>query len=401
MKKWAVFFIIIMLIMLTSCHNTQNFDYSKYPYYIEDTDSILNEGFSVETMMIPYWKGNVIYNETVLMLDNNEYIGGKLLISPVKIISVRDDTLEIEYKQGKDYTIQGNKIIRMENSSIPYITQDNLKGINVSEGYRQVSTIANVLTDYVMWGELMYTESPLIYGHYVNVSYVYDLKEIDSDLNIFSGYSDLNLKNIISKLQNKQNINLTVIGDSISEGCSSSLKFNHKPFLPPYAEQVKTGLESYYNIDVNLTNISKGGEKSAWAAQGVQINRIIDTNPDLLIIGFGMNDATANVIASKFYNNIESIIYNVKDACPDCSFIILHSYPPNSMYALYDKFYDYMERLQNIVSDNTAIVDMFKVGEYILKTKRYQDISANNVNHPNDFFMRIYAMNILSALIDY
>jgi hypothetical protein len=35
-KPSLVFAIIIMLIMLTSCR----FDYSKYPYYIEDTDSI-------------------------------------------------------------------------------------------------------------------------------------------------------------------------------------------------------------------------------------------------------------------------------------------------------------------------------------------------------------------------
>lgn len=30
----------------------------------------------------------------------------------------------------------------------------------------------------------------------------------------------------------------------------------------------------------------------------------------------------------------------------------------------------------------------------------YTEISSNNVNHPNDFMARVYAMTLLSALID-
>lgn len=28
------------------------------------------------------------------------------------------------------------------------------------------------------------------------------------------------------------------------------------------------------------------------------------------------------------------------------------------------------------------------------------DITGNNVNHPNDFMARVYAMNLLSALVE-
>jgi len=31
--------------------------------------------------------------------------------------------------------------------------------------------------------------------------------------------------------------------------------------------------------------------------------------------------------------------------------------------------------------------------------KKYLDMTSNNVNHPNDFIARIYAMNVLSLLI--
>ena len=37
----------------------------------------------------------------------------------------------------------------------------------------------------------------------------------------------------------------------------------------------------------------------------------------------------------------------------------------------------------------------------MLETKNYYEIAGNNVNHPNDFIHRVYAMNILSAMLDF
>jgi len=34
----------------------------------------------------------------------------------------------------------------------------------------------------------------------------------------------------------------------------------------------------------------------------------------------------------------------------------------------------------------------------LLKRKAFKDMSGNNINHPNDFLIRIYAQTILSAL---
>ena len=37
----------------------------------------------------------------------------------------------------------------------------------------------------------------------------------------------------------------------------------------------------------------------------------------------------------------------------------------------------------------------------MLGTKNYYEVAANNVNHPNDFIHRFYAMNILCAIFDF
>ena len=44
---------------------------------------------------------------------------------------------------------------------------------------------------------------------------------------------------------------------------------------------------------------------------------------------------------------------------------------------------------------------MLKVGNYFLETKKYCEISSSNVNHPNDFMHRVYAMNVMTAICDY
>ena len=37
----------------------------------------------------------------------------------------------------------------------------------------------------------------------------------------------------------------------------------------------------------------------------------------------------------------------------------------------------------------------------MLEKKKYYEIGANNINHPNDFIHRFYAMNLLSAIFDF
>ena len=62
-----------------------------------------------ENMTRPFWKSNVIYNEIVMPYNNAGADGtigyGQLLYKPLKIISVRDPTLNIEYTKGTAATL--------------------------------------------------------------------------------------------------------------------------------------------------------------------------------------------------------------------------------------------------------------------------------------------------------
>ncbi|MFQ7077549.1 MAG: hypothetical protein ACLRSW_06220 [Christensenellaceae bacterium] len=61
-----------------------------------------------------------------------------------------------------------------------------------------------------------------------------------------------------------------------------------------------------------------------------------------------------------------------------------------------------MNAIAEKYDDGTVkVIDMQKAGKYFLETKRYCEISSSNVNHPNDFMHRVYAMNIMTAITDY
>jgi hypothetical protein len=41
------------------------------------------------------------------------------------------------------------------------------------------------------------------------------------------------------------------------------------------------------------------------------------------------------------------------------------------------------------------------VSKAILERKDFQDTTGNNINHPNDYFYRMYAQTLLQTLIGY
>ena len=57
--------------------------------------------------------------------------------------------------------------------------------------------------------------------------------------------------------------------------------------------------------------------------------------------------------------------------------------------------------LKDIASayEGVAVADINSMHNWILERKDYCDMTGNNVNHPSDFLVRLYAQIILSQLI--
>lgn len=388
-----------------------------YPFYEEEYESMTySDADYKENMSRPYWYGNVLYNEIALPLS---YESGeayaKLLYTPLKVIEVRDQTLKKTYTEGTDYIVDAanKRLVIPEGSSIPLLWETADEGINVPEGFEQASAPDNY-TKYVIWdlgsGPLVYTESSLFYGRYLCVTYAYDLSGLPSD--IFNTYDATMLMNVRRKLEADEDITLAVIGDSITEGCSSTgdnLKV--EPYTPGYANQLKAEIERVYGVNVTIVNSAKGGTLSYWPLSGegeASLRRAIDAVPDLCVIAYGMNDSSATPATSPFayQTNIEDIMLQIKAASPDCDFLLVNSFPSNPRYRqeanIFDRYLEKLQALSEKYNDGSVkVINMQKVGKYFMETKKYCEISSSNVNHPNDFMHRVYAMNLMTAISDY
>jgi hypothetical protein len=198
------------------------------PFYVDPETAKYGE-YTQEKLWTPYWQGNVIYNETVMLTDDGNLITGKLQYKPVKILSVRDYTWEKEYP-ATEYSVEGNVISIDALSTLPRLKEENFRGENLPDGYKIVNSIATVETDVVKMGTTIYTEGSLIYGHQISVSYVYDPADITVAPSVFDAPKTK------AKLAAGEDITIVTTGDSVMAGCSTSGYFGHTPFMPTRSE---------------------------------------------------------------------------------------------------------------------------------------------------------------------
>lgn len=381
----------------------------KPPFYVENADT-LEYGYSEEERIIPFWQSNVMRNEQLMIVEKDGVTQGKLLYEPTRVISVRDWTLEREYVEGVDYEINGNVITLPEGSSIPVFKDEWSRGENIPEQY----PFGNAGSGWA-WagGGVMYTESALIWQNYIHVTYVYD--NADADKSVFAKYSG-ELYGLEQKIKSDdpedKKLKMVVFGDSISEGHSSSEIWNHAPKSPPYAKLVAYGLEHFGGLDVEYTNMSVGGKDSSWAADeavdpelGKQLPKLQNLAPDLLILAFGTNDSGNNLSGKAYRRNLETVIQTAKAANSECQILLVAPFPSHEKSQPGANIRLMIDAQKAIVQEteyfDVAHVSMYEPCKKMLETKNYYEIAGNNVNHPNDFIHRVYAMNILSAMLDF
>lgn len=400
-KGFAILSILLAGCFAAGCagspeNGKDKFDVTKLPYYEED--AMEKEYSYTDAQRIqPYWLGNIIYNEQLMVVEKDGETEGHLLYDAARVISVRNWSLEHEFAEGTDYVVEGNRITLPEGSTIPVFRDKWARGQEVPSEYQP----GNAATGYQMIGDMLYTESGLIYKNYIHVTYVYDPSKVErAEVTKYSGA----LYGLTQALEEKRNIKMVVFGDSISEGCSSSGKWGRAPFCPSYAELVKGGIETLGGVSVTLENLSVGGKDSSWGADEDQLAALSKTQADLLVLGFGTNDGASNIEGNRYRNNIEKMIAAARTGNPECQIILLAPFPSNAeskSAAMHEK----LNKTLRGIAESGDYLDVCCVSLYesclgMLKVKNYYEIAANNVNHPNDFVTRCYAMNILSAIFE-
>ncbi len=384
-------------------------DVSGFPLYIDPEQAAYAfpaVGRSAKTwddpaVYTPYWLGNVIYNETVMCIDDGKNISGKLQYAPVKILSVRNYALDAEFKEGTDYTVEGNVIsLTRGTTTAPYLTEENTRGVNIPAPYRKVAQIANIETDYSMWGSNQFlTEGSLIYGHQLCVSYVYDVKDVDRSQ--FPGFGSAAPK-FLAKLKAGENVVIGLAGDSVGEGCSASSKFNHAPYMPQFPNLFSYALKAAYDGKVTIKNYCVGGTTSNDGVSKNVAASLVKAKSDIVLFHFGINDSGI-LSASKFKSNIKQIVDDTLAGNPECEFLYMKCFTPSPALYNDNTFKEYWKAIDELAAEYDCFysVDLYTPSRTMLETKKYLDVTHNYVNHPNDFVIRLYAMELANLFVDY
>lgn len=351
---------------------------------------ILNK-YDNEIYTVPFWKGKTIFQEPLTFIkEAGKDAKAKLLYCPKEIISVRSQNLETEYTEGEDYIVSKNEVIVTENSRINVLDE--------SELYTEAKTFPS--RDKQRFYKYL---GGIILPKQIMVTYIHN-DFWEGFVPRFSG--DL-LPKVTEKIKKKDKINITFVGDSITANGDISGSAGIKPFMPKYPEMLKEKLENVCGCKIEMNNFAIGGTVSRdFFANESVCNSAVNSQPNLLIIAYGMNDGSGwGVSTENFKQNIKRIADCVCENNPDCEVIAVSTIIPNidacwedgnPIYGFQDK---YESALLELERQGFAIARMTSVYKYLENKKGFYSLTGNGINHPNDFVVRAYAQVLFEMLV--
>ncbi len=298
-------------------------------------------------------------------------MGGAVLKGSVKLRSTYSDTGNgIYYKEGKDFVIdyRNGTIKRTPGSRIPDYANHPMYGKGTFDERK--------FGDYANWSNEKY---------FVYLDYRSRYNAPVASLNDQSAF----LKHTRDKLQIGTPITLIWYGNSITAGGGASdpgLFFTNR-----YEQFLK---EKFPAAQIQSVNLSIPGYGSPEGLSWFN-DKFKGIHPDIVFIGFGMNDqcdeGTAACEPNVFKHNLITIANLIKSRY-SADVVFFSTFPPNENWIHNThRMFQYAEASRQAAKETgSAYADVYGAWQQILKIKDQQSLLANNINHPNDFGHWIY-----------
>ncbi|MGO8752115.1 MAG: SGNH/GDSL hydrolase family protein [Thermoguttaceae bacterium] len=339
----------------------------------------------------PFWLSDTMDGESVLFIQDraDSRPRASLLFPPTRILSVCNPSGNVTYQAGRDYVCKPgtNEIVLPPGSAISFKTPRDLRRPARSQPY--------VLTHRDGNGEILFGGGHEYHDMQTVVSYEHAPGAWAGLVPSFAGDR---LPRTIRRLREKQPLTIALLGDSISTGCNASGWAKVAPFQPPFQDLLVLNLEAVYGARVTLKNYAVGGTDTAWGL--ANIGKVVQAQPDLVLLAFGMNDAGGRS-AADYQANLRAMIDAVSKAKPDTEFILVATMLGNKDWTVLrqELFPRYRDALAKLCRPGIVMADLTTLWAELLKHKPYWDLTGNGVNHPNDFGHRIYAQALSALLI--
>lgn len=350
--------------------------------------------YDLKTYMQPVWQGNTVYNEIVMFFPNGktrQVEPAPLLYKPEKVLSVRSYDLKTQYTEGEDYTVENGCIALTANSRIQAWAYDDYYLTAPSSRPAGGLPCASLPGRYFAFGD------GALFGKYqVCVTYTHE-ERWGGPIPAYQGHR---LPVTSRALEQKQTLRVVYYGDSVTVGKEASGLLGIAPNMPTWADMVTERLQFLTGAQMHTVNTAKSGQTTRWGLANIEEN-VNAYHPDLVVLAFGMNDGSRKYTPGEYKANTESMIRAVRAKNPDCEFLLVATHLPNpeerSRVGCQAEYVACLEEIANSM-EGVAVAKVTEVHQYLLTKKRYADMTGNNVNHPNDWLIRVQGQIIAQAL---
>lgn len=345
----------------------------------------------VPELMQPFWQGETMEGESVLFIKDpkTDEARASVLFPIREVVAIRNSVGDVTYEEGRDFDWKpdSREITLPAGSRISSRTPEELRRPAKTQKYELTHRDGNGEIFFGARLEYAQMQTCITYRHAPNLW--------KSPVPAFDARG---LPRSVSKLQSKQPLSIVVLGDSISAGANASGMFDAAPFQPAFPELIRRHLEHRFQGKVTLANLSVGGKDTAWALG--TIDKVVESEPNLMIVALGMNDAAGRP-ASEYQANIQKLIDKVRDRLPECEFVLVAPMLGNRDWTRLkpELFPQYRDKLNELAGPGIALADLTSIWTKFLELKQDWDQTGNGVNHPNDFGHRVYAQVILTLLV--
>lgn len=190
------------------------------------------------------------------------------------------------------------------------------------------------------------------------------------------------------KLRAGESVRLVAFGDSITAGGDAS-----EPDLIFWARWAGALRQKYPRSNIEAINGATGGDSTVQGLQRLQ-SKVLDQKPDLVLLGFGMNDHNREgfgVPLPVFAENLRLMIDRIR-AASRAEIILFSAFPPNPKWHFGSRnMAAYATATEQVAREKRcAFADVLHRWQQIASRKQPEDLLANNINHPNDFGHGIY-----------
>lgn len=357
---------------------------------------------NLHEMLRPVWKGGQIFRETFACVEDGGLCSAPFLLEPEEIIKVESYDQTQCFEAGRDWYVEAGRLCLTGDSRIPHTGWETFYYASLEEAQKGQDGGA-VKLDF---GPVAVSD-----GRFLNLNAIgnpefvtrwqiavtYEAKEE------WKGWRPVSriarLPRVYGKLKRKEKVRIVLYGDSISCGCDCSGLYGLEPGQPLWPELLMESLRDYYKTDIEFINTSAGGKDTQWAIENAA-ERAASYKPDLVLLGFGMNDRCTG---SEYRERTKCLLNAIRRESPQTEFVLIATTLPNPLADTDPMHFcahqgEYARSLRLLCGQGIVLADVQDVQRTMMERKRYLDLTGNLLNHPNDYLARVQAQVLDTVL---